>query len=494
MSQRPSYRNGGTDAPDFTAISEINLDLSRPLVPSNPSTNQDIHPDLIVLTRHPSRQQTNGAGVVVTARATRGSSYQRIAIQLNTAMAWTPVQDEELEISFGTVLLKCGPAMINFKAHVIDSKSREAQRFRLTDDELKAATAYATPVNQKNFYVMMAAVKTADGDGDGAGAADISMNQTFYKSAREVGALFDNAAIKFMTKKSTGTNADPRAQLVGVEFTKALLWRAANRARKGEEFEKTERQNLVQGRGWTRGAVVYEMLQLEGDAYDFNAVNYVSDTQFTVPSIAKRLTSRGFWNFRCWQVPNLGEAAARPRRAPPRRSPASRHRTTFSGRRSVPISPFGGGEPRATRRDLRSSRRRPCDAVPVSRRVCGRGRRPGWQDGAGAGDDRKRNAALDASEHEAVSVWHRHRPIRRSSTYYRGGLPPLFAHANAFQFGMVIDVGSATTSAGELMRHLLAVNVLGLLLPSRSDRRRSQRDRDSGLDRSRDTPRTVVSD
>jgi len=434
--------------PSFGSISEIAIDLRQAVKMSDPTVNEVIPPTLIVLTRRPSGQTAKGGDVVIRALASRDDP-KRIEIQLNPAMTWAPQKDEELEISLGPILLECGPAMIVATRAVIDSPAKLGGQLRLSREELEKATEYVTPVDQKNFYVMMAAVKTAGGDGDGAGAADISIDQTFYKAGRQVGALFDNAAIKFMTKKSSGANADPRTQLIGIEFTKALLWGAANRARLGHELDAETRRNLRQGRGWTRGAVVYETLNLEGDAYDFNAVNFVSDTQFTVPSIAKRLTSRGFWNFRLLAGAELG----RSQRQAEEGTAATVTSTTSSdyilrSKIGADIALRWGraeGDPSRFAIEL--------DAGHVTR-FLHRGE-SALVDVVQDGQTVQQRVSIESGQRHwtqtNLKVYLFGTDTARYGvqlTYYRGSLPPLFAHADAFQFGMVIDVGPTSSSVG----------------------------------------------
>ncbi|HLG59172.1 MAG TPA: hypothetical protein VI485_27770 [Vicinamibacterales bacterium] len=435
---------------DFTSISEIDIDVTQAVTPSDPSTNETIPPNLIVLTRHPSNQAARGSDVMATGRAMRGNGYKRITITVSAAMTWTPQKDEELEITVGPLLLECGPAMIVGTANVIDSMAEQKERLKLTQDELAKATAYATPIDQKNFYAMIA---TAKGDGgDGAGAADILIDQTIFTPGRQVGALFDNAAIKFMTKKSSGANADPRTQLAGLEFTKALLWGSANRARKGEDLEKEERVHLTRGGGWFRGAVIYQLLNVEGDAYDFNAVNFVSDTQFTVPSIAKRLgtAGRGFFNFRVVAGSEIGRSRRKP-------EPGTADAVTSTAVSDVIFRGKLGGDLtlRWGRADTDPSKFAvELDVGHVTRLL-------------GHAESAVKDIVEDGKTvQERVTIEKGQRHWTQANvrvflfgteqarygvqlTYYNGSLPPLFAQSKAFQFGMVIETSPATTSPGK---------------------------------------------
>jgi hypothetical protein len=431
---------------DFKSVEHIEIPLLQAIVPSVAGEDEVVPKDRITFKRLPSNQTVKGTDVVELALAMSESGFRELLIQTAPTFTWQPGTDKELEITLGPITLQCGAATIIVKAKVVDSSSSQLDQFALAKTELEKATAYATPVDQKNFYAMVAAAKGSDGDG--AGAADISIDQTVFSPARQVGALFDNAAIKFMTKKSTGANADPRTQLVGVEFTKALLWGAANRARKGEEITANERTNLLSARGWTRGMVIYELLNLEGDAYDFNAVNFVSDTQFTVPSIAKRLGTRGFWNFRVLTGTEIGRSRRQPDAgtAPTVTSTAISDYIVRSklgadvalrwGRADADPSKFAieldAGhvtrflyQPESALKDIVADGKTTQERVTIEK-----GQRHWTQVNL--------RVFLFGTEQARYGV---------QLTYYNGSLPPLFAQANAFQFGMVIDAGPTTTSA-----------------------------------------------
>jgi hypothetical protein len=428
------------------SVNQIDIRLASAGVPTRRGTNQSIPPELIVITRQPSGAAAP-AGVVKQAVMLEDEGYQRLVIDVQPALTVDPAADQELEVTIGPILLECGSTLVRGRGIIIDTPEEEKGRLQLTQAELEKATAYATPVDQKNFYAAIAAVK---GDGaSGAGAADVLIDQTIFKAGREVGALFDNAAIKFMLKKSTGGNADPRSQLTGVEFTKALLWGAANRARKGLPLDAAERMALRDRAGIVRGVVVHEFTRLEGDAFDFNAVNFISDTQLTMPSIAMRLGSRGFWNFRIVGGTELGQSKRQP-------DAGTTPEVTSSTVSDYVVRSKVGADltlrwGRATSDPTRFAVE--VDLGHVSRML------------------HRAESALEDVVQDGKTVQNRvtiEKGTRRWSqanlkvflfgtdtarygvqlTYFDGRLPPLFARASGFQFGMVIEQSPVETSPG----------------------------------------------
>jgi formylglycine-generating enzyme required for sulfatase activity len=112
--------------PDFRSVEEVSIDLTQAVVFADPNSNGSIAPNLITLTRHPSKQAVP-LTVVERAYASRDDP-KRIEIVGTPAFTWTPQQDQDLEVSVGPIQLECGPTTIVHRSSVIDSQEKQFQQ------------------------------------------------------------------------------------------------------------------------------------------------------------------------------------------------------------------------------------------------------------------------------------------------------------------------------------------------------------------------------
>ncbi|HZI19106.1 MAG TPA: hypothetical protein VEY09_10970 [Pyrinomonadaceae bacterium] len=180
----------------------------------------------------------------------------------------------------------------------------------------RAANAAAKTSDKKNYRLGFVASK---GNGEEAeGAADISINKDLGLSENGLLSVFDEADLALQLKKSSAEKADPRHLTLGLSLRKTFL--VDSRLPKVEPLTEamsppdllaasdrnSEAIKASRNKGFFRVFMITESLNLEGEAFDFKTVNFVSDTQFELASIAKRLGPKGYYNLSIFGGPEIG--------------------------------------------------------------------------------------------------------------------------------------------------------------------------------------------
>jgi hypothetical protein len=193
---------------------------------------------------------------------------------------------------------------------ISDEEKRKA--YEEAKAKLEDTIAFATPVDERSIYLGFAAVK---GNGaDSSGAADIVVNQEFQSRGLKTGTLFDAAKMTLLVKKNTSKR---RSKSYPHRHRDAQSPELGSRAEAADrrKVETKEIEDLQHRNGLFRGLVIQQVFRMEGDASDFKTVDFVSDSQFTLPSVAKRLGSLGYYNFRLVAGPEFGKNMAKPEMA-----------------------------------------------------------------------------------------------------------------------------------------------------------------------------------
>ena len=283
----------------------------------------------VVIVTKPSNTIYTKAGLAfASAPSPPGPKY--LTITLNDTPALPP-DDNEASIMLNNLPFDCnGPTVVPSTTATgkIYGKNNLGE---LADEAKKAlddAAAHAKTTDEKNIFAGFAAAKGQGGKT--AGDADISFNKTLWGSRVGAGGLFDKVVVSFLAKKSSGDKADPRHFTTGITFRKTMLLQGRKLFNEQQKFIQTQLTQQPQSvgskletletnnetlsrRGFFRALLIDETLNLEGEAFDFKTVNFVSDTQFKVASISKKLFgTNGFWNLRLVAGPELGRNLNKP--------------------------------------------------------------------------------------------------------------------------------------------------------------------------------------
>lgn len=247
-----------------------------------------------------------------------------------------PPNDTEVEVIISNIRLKCGQ---NNSFQNVSSASKSGKIYRDKDvteladktrKDLENAVAQAKTSEEKNFFAGFSVASGQGGTTEGNG--DISINQTFYRSDFGKSGLFDKAIVSLHIKKSTAENADLKQFTTGLTFRKTFLiggkktisdvnQKVDNLLKLQPSFEliqdvensDTSIQTLKKKSFFT-GLLVDQTFNLEGEAFDFDSVNFVSDTQLSLASIAKRLGTgtNGFYSLRLLGGGEFGRVLQKP--------------------------------------------------------------------------------------------------------------------------------------------------------------------------------------
>ena len=148
------------------------------------------------------------------------------------------------------------------------------------------------------------------------------INKTFPRESLSGTILdfFDQANLSFQVKKSTAEKADPRHLNIGLDLRKTFL--VFLPARPTPLTTNTVSVNSLEtiandikqtrNKGFFRVLSVGGGLKLEGEAFDFKTVNFVSDPSIELGSIAKRLGSKGYYNLSILGGAELGRNLSKP--------------------------------------------------------------------------------------------------------------------------------------------------------------------------------------
>jgi hypothetical protein len=261
------------------------------------------------------------------ARTISGFGPKFLKVQLTS-----PLQagDTDVRAALLNVTFACGNGTGNGST-LIASTSQSGKIFDVNAYNDKTAKDYDEAVkaakspDRKAFSAGFAAAK---GDGEKAeGASDLLINKTFSPSDLQ-GTLFDFfdlANLSFQVKKSTAEKADPRYLNLGLNLRKTFLVFLPKRpdtltiddGAKSEEIENAisninDQVKKSRNKGFFRVLSVGGGLKLEGEAFDFKTVNFVSDPTIELGSIAKRIGSKGFYNFSILGGAELGRNLSKP--------------------------------------------------------------------------------------------------------------------------------------------------------------------------------------
>ena len=284
--------------------------------------------DQVVIVTKPSNTiYTKGGLAFASAPSPPGPKYLTITLNDTPAL---PADDNEASIMLNNLPFDCnGPTIVPSTTATgkIYGKNNLGE---LADEAKKAlddAAAHAKTSDEKNIFAGFAAAKGQGGKT--AGDADISFNKTLWGSPVGAGGIFDKVVVSFQAKKSSGDKADPRHFTTGITFRKTMLLQGRKLFNEQQELIRTgltqpqsvgsslqtletNNETLIR-RGFFRALLIDETLNLEGEAFDFKTVNFVSDTQFKVASISKKLFgTNGFWNLRLVAGPELGRNLNKP--------------------------------------------------------------------------------------------------------------------------------------------------------------------------------------
>jgi len=171
--------------------------------------------------------------------------------------------------------------------------------------------AAAKRSSDKNYRLGFSAAKGDDGKAQGA--ADIAINKTLFGGSRSgtIFDFFDQADIALQMKKSSAEDTDPRHLTLGLNLRRSFL--IDSRLQKADAGQPRSATIAARdkSKGFFRVLSITEGLNFEGEAFDFRTSNFVSDTNFEVASIAKKLGS-GFYNFNIFAGPEIGRSLAKP--------------------------------------------------------------------------------------------------------------------------------------------------------------------------------------
>lgn len=261
------------------------------------------------------------------ARTISGFGPKFLKVQLTA-----PLQagDTDVTAALLNVTFDCGNGTGNGST-LIASTSQTGKIFDVNAYNAKTAKDYDEAVkaakspDRKAFSAGFAAAK---GDGEKAeGASDLLINKSFSASSLQGTILdfFDLANLSFQVKKSTAEKADPRYLNLGLNLRKTFLvflpkrpdtlTIASNATSSQIETAISTINNQVnksRNKGFFRVLSVGGGLKLEGEAFDFKTVNFVSDPTIELGSIAKRIGSKGFYNFSILGGAELGRNLSKP--------------------------------------------------------------------------------------------------------------------------------------------------------------------------------------
>jgi hypothetical protein len=261
-----------------------------------------------IITQHGTVSKIYAESEYQPARTKSGEGRKRLEIILNTP---PPAGDTEVRVRLVNLRFECStdtspaPTLIaaaNKSGTIYDATAFDAA----TKKEYDAAIAAAKSPDRKAFSAGFSAAK-----GDGAkaqGAGDFLINKNFSKENLKgtILDLFDQVNLSFQVKKSSAENVDPRYLNLGLTFRKTFLiftpkrpepLTASSAANIATDMQRaTETLKLARNKGFFRVAAIGGGLKLEGEAFDFKTVNFVTDPSIEVGSIAKRLGSKGYYN------------------------------------------------------------------------------------------------------------------------------------------------------------------------------------------------------
>jgi hypothetical protein len=409
----------------------------------HPAGQRTVNVDLktIRLTLMKSNQELAGERVLRLAQAITDDDFEVVRLIFEEAYI-LPAGENEIQTKLLNLALECGTQDVTAQGKIVASAADLAAALETAKQNVEAATAHGNSEGDRNLFAGFAAVKGEGGEG--AGAADILINQKFTSGGLKNGTLFDNAAVSLMVKKNSGANADPRAMHTGLVLTKVLHWGAAYRVRTRKNPTSGDATYLLNRNGWFRGMVIDEMLRMEGDASNFKTVNFVSDSQFVLPSVVKRIGDLGFYNFRLIGGPEFGKNMTSPDATNPaavpkvdyiRRTKAGADLTLRWGESQITPGRF------AVEMDLAYVNRWIHSPEPVLRDIVKEGKTVQELITIERGSRPWRQAR--------VKVWlFGNEKIRYgiSATYSSGSLPPSFAQTKAFQFGFVFETADDESS------------------------------------------------
>jgi hypothetical protein len=176
--------------------------------------------------------------------------------------------------------------------------------------------AYSKTSDEKDVFASFVAARGENGNV--AGAADIVVNRDLTQGrVPTVGSLFDTAYTTFRIRKTSAENADPRAFDASVTLQKTRVLGAAGTYLVACSRGLTQdcidaRKAADDGRGFFRAFLFNEAIRLESDAFSFESVNFVSDTQLQLGSQAKAVTDVGYLSVRLHAGAEIGRSLQKP--------------------------------------------------------------------------------------------------------------------------------------------------------------------------------------
>jgi|GEM_PF-3942331 len=200
---------------------------------------------------------------------------------------------------------------------IYNEKAFNDRRKKEYDD----AVAAAKSPDRKAFSAGFSAAKSESNNAQGAG--DIVINKDFLKKdlQQTILGLFDQAALSFIMKKTTATGVDPRHVSVGINFrrtflidlpTKPATFSVAAPNPDNQMQSISTAVTKARNKGFFRVVGVGGGLKLEGEAFDFKTVNFVTDPSLEIGSIAKRIGSHGYYNVSLIGGTELGRNLSKP--------------------------------------------------------------------------------------------------------------------------------------------------------------------------------------
>jgi hypothetical protein len=425
--------------------SKVELTLSVPLSLSNqPPDVTVINGTLIIPTDHFEVRLESGSLLTLKSPVMVSSGFYNTPFIGVTSTI--PVSATKFKVKLLNLAYDCPSAASPSLIEQVSGSGNISTNATLLAADIEALNkankaAAAKKSSDKNFRMGFAAAK---GDGEDAqGAADISINKTFFGGAQQTGTLFDffdQADVAFQLKKSSAEKADPRHLTLGLNLRKTFLIDSRLKSSDVGSTMSAALERRDKSKGLFRVLMIKEGLNLEGEAFDFKTVNFVSDTHFELASIAKKLGS-GFYNINIFAGPELGRNMAKPDAAEVMGATADQlsrvdwiARFKAGGEFTLRLLPSAKGDNwgvelnlgyvnRHLFRDEVFTQATMKDGITTNKLVTvGRGNKA-WRQA-----DLKVFLFGDGTKRYGLKV-----------SYNNGQLPPAFTPTKGFQFGMVVE-------------------------------------------------------
>jgi hypothetical protein len=436
-----------TGAPQNT----LEVTLSLPLSLSNQTSDVTVIGSQLRIPVNHFKITAQGGSISITLTPSgpvttlSGSGRKTLLINVRESI---PTSTTKVTVTLSDLAFDCAdaagtsPTMIgaaSLSGNVTPNATLLASDIDLLNKANKAAAAKKS--SDKNFRMGFAAAK---GDGKAAeGAADISINKTFFGGAQQTGTLFDffdQADVALQLKKSSAEKADPRHLMLGLNLRKTYLIDSRLKSSDVGSTVSAALERRDRSKGWFRVLMIKEGLNLEGEAFDFKTVNFVSDTHFELASIAKKLGS-GFYNINIFAGPELGRNMAKPDAAAVMGATADQlsrvdwiARFKAGGEFTLRLLPSAKGDNWGVELNLGYVNRHLFRDEVFTQATTKDGMTTNKLVTVGRGDKAWRQADLkvflfgDGMKRYGLKV-----------SYNNGQLPPAFTPTKGFQFGMVVE-------------------------------------------------------